>query len=186
MILSTPTSSRVSNRSHESPAIGSNEKTRLDNPHPGTSMRSEKTEHFGKSGSTGRSTGSNTRLTGTEPINPGNGGLNSGSNNSAITRPTNSNRDTVQSSGDHISEKVPGSAPQSDPPIVIPPTVKGDSCNFIPKSTSNQSALELPAQKENSSEPSRSEPANLAQALCRNPLRQSPILKHPGNQVRVR
>jgi len=90
MIPSTPTSSRFSNRSHERPAIGSNEKTGLNNPHPGTSIRSEKTEHFGKSGSTGRSTGCNTQLTGTEPINPGDGGLNSGSNNSGLTRPTNS------------------------------------------------------------------------------------------------
>ena len=58
-------------------------------------------------------TGSNTRLTGTEPINPGDGGLNSGSNKSALIKPTNSN--TAPSSGDHISENVPGSAPQSDP-----------------------------------------------------------------------
>ena len=112
---STPTSSRVSNRSHQSPIIASNEKMRLDNPYPGTLMGSEKTEHFGKSSSTGRAIGNNTRLSGTEPINPGDDGLNSGSNKSALTRPTNSNRDTTQSSGDHISENVPGSAPQSDP-----------------------------------------------------------------------
>ncbi|PUU77711.1 hypothetical protein B9Z19DRAFT_1085708 [Tuber borchii] len=67
-------------------------------------MGSEKTEHFGKSGSTGRSTGSDARLTGTEPIDPGDDGLNYGSNNSALTRPTNSNRDTAQPPGDHISE----------------------------------------------------------------------------------
>ena len=158
---STPASSRFSNRSHESPAIGSNENTRLDNPHPGTSMGSEKTKHFGKSGSTGRSTGSDTRLTRTEPINPGDDGLNSGSNKSALTRPTNSNRNTAQPPGDHISESVPGSAPQSDPPTAIPPAVKGDSRNSIMQSTSNQSALGLPAQKENSSESSRSESANL-------------------------
>ena len=158
---STPASSRVSNRSHESPAIGSNEKTRLDNPHPGTSMESEKTEHFGKSGSTGRSTGSDARLTGTEPINPGDDGLSSGSNKSALTRSTSSSRDTAQSPGDHISENVPGSAPQSDPPAAIPPAVKGDSRNSITQYASNQSGLGLPVQKENSSELSRSESANL-------------------------
>jgi len=52
---------------------------REDETHPVSSMGSEKTEHFGKSGSTGRSTGSNTRLTGTEPIDPGDDGLNRGS-----------------------------------------------------------------------------------------------------------
>jgi len=83
-------------------------------------MGSEKTEHFGKSGSTGRSRGSDTRLTGTEPINSGDE-HNSGNNKSALTRATNSNRDTAQSPGDHIPENVPGSAPQSNPATAIPP-----------------------------------------------------------------
>ncbi|PUU78298.1 hypothetical protein B9Z19DRAFT_1127008 [Tuber borchii] len=87
--------------------------------------------------------------------------LNFGSNKSALTGATNSNGDTAQSSGDLISESVPGSAPQSDPPTEIPTTVKGDSRNSITQPTTNQSALGVSAEKENSSEPSLSESANL-------------------------
>ena len=153
---------------------------------PALQWGAKKTAHLGKSGSTGSDTGSDTQLTGEKPINPGDDELNSRSNKSALTRPTNTNRGTAQSPDDHISENVPGSAPQSNPPTAALPAVKGDSLNSITQSTSHQSAPGPPAQKENSSEPSGSKPANLgplAQALCRDPLRQSPILKHPGSQV---
>jgi len=100
-------------------------------------MGSEEKEHLGKSGSTGRSTGSDTQLTGKEPINPGDDKLNSRRNKSALTRPTNTNRGTAQSLDNHISENVPGSAPQSNTPTAATPAVKGDSCNSLTQSTSN-------------------------------------------------
>ena len=100
-------------------------------------------------------------MTGTEPINLGDDERNSGTNKPALTRPTNSKKDSAKSPGDHISENFPGSSPQSNPATAIPPAVKGDSRNSITQSTSNQSALGLPAQKDNSSEPLGSESANL-------------------------
>jgi len=157
---STPVSPRFSNISHESLTIGSDEKTRLDNPRPSTSTESEKTEHFEKSGSTGSDTGSDTRLTGTEPINPGDDGLHSRSNRSALTRPTKSGKDTAQSPGGHISEDAPGPVPLLNPLTAIPSAVKAGSSNSTTQSASGQSSLGLPAQKENSLEPPRSESAN--------------------------
>jgi len=109
---STHFSSGFSNKSHESPTIGSNEKPRLDNISPGTSMESGGGEHLGKSGSAEGSEAGDTRLTGIEPINPGNDGLDSESNRSALSVAARSIRDTVQSPGDEQSEDLsfqPGS-----------------------------------------------------------------------------
>ncbi|CUS07034.1 unnamed protein product [Tuber aestivum] len=152
----SPDSSKFSDRPHESPAMESNESTRLDNPRPGTSTgSSEKTEH-----STEGSTESNTGLTGIGPINPGYGGLSSGSDKSALIGPAES-MDSSQSPGDHISKSVPDYTSQLNPPTTISLVVKGGSSSSTTQSTSNQSALRPPAQKENSSEPSCSESAVL-------------------------
>jgi len=158
---STPVSSRFSNKSHESSTIGSSEKSRLDNIRPGTSMGSEKNEHLGKSGPTRRSAGIDTPLTGIEPINSEDDGLNFESNRLALTRPAQSNRDTDISPVDEISENVPSSDPESDPPTAIQPAVKGDASSSITQSTSDQLSLGLPAQNKNSSEPYSSESAHI-------------------------
>ncbi|PUU72199.1 hypothetical protein B9Z19DRAFT_1138777 [Tuber borchii] len=91
----------------------------------------------------------------------------------------------IQSSGDHISENVPGSAPLADLPTAVPLTVKGDSRNSIAQSTSSQSALGLPARKENSSQPSRSESTNLDPSAMPRSTPPGAGPKHPGNQSRL-
>ena len=76
-----------------------------------------------------------------------------------------------------------GSTPQSDPPTAILPTEKGDSSNSITQSTSSQSALGLPAPKENSSEPSRSESANLGPSTMQRFTPPVTDTKAPGRPV---
>ena len=175
----TPISSRFSNKSDKSPTIGTKEKRILDNIRPGTSMGKRKRKHFGKSGSTERSAGSDIRLTRTNPICFGDDGLNSGSNKSEFARPTKSNGDRDQSPGDERLENVPGSAPQSDRSTAIQPAVEGDAGNSITQSTFYQFSLGLPAQNENSSEPSRSESAHLGPSTM---LRSTPPVAYTSSR----